>query len=126
MARAATEPDRADVAIPRLPARRLVVDSGVVVAFQSMSPGRHVRHALTVSLLCGCARVAFADGVIPSEETMNELVALAVFGTIVVLVVVFLIIRPLDRGIRNLEAKVAQPARPALPAARVVRDRDIA
>jgi len=76
----------------------------------------NIRRVLTVSLLCGTAHPAFADGALPSEEALTH--ALIVLVVIVVIAIgsVVLIGRAIWR-------RSARPAAPQLPPARAVQDR---
>jgi hypothetical protein len=85
----------------------------------------HLRGLLTVTLLCGAAGPALADGALGYDGRriaglFVELLAL-IAVTAVVMLVIGRSVRSLSNGIRT---RAAKPADPVVPTARVVPDRD--
>lgn len=74
-------------------------------------------------LLCEIARPAFADGVFPTQEEWNRFLITAAIVIVMAIVVLILLVRAIRIALRRREDRTAEPADPALPAARVVQDR---
>jgi type VI protein secretion system component VasK len=85
-----------------------------------MLPRTHLRRVLTVSLLCGAAHPAFADGVFPTDDEWNRFLVLVALVFLAAMVVLILLVRGVRAALRS---RAARPAAPAVPAARILQDR---